>query len=139
MKEMIKLLRTGRYSCVITNGDETRTFTKRGLADLHELLLNNSPFLNGASIADKVIGKAAAALLIMGRIKRLYAIVISEPALSLLLENKIEVKFFKRVPYIENRDKSGWCPMELAVHDKKLSEIGPIVDDFICQLKNADR
>jgi iron complex outermembrane receptor protein len=38
--------------------------------------------LDGASIADKVIGKGAAALMIAGCIKEVYADVISEAAME---------------------------------------------------------
>ena len=34
MEELINLLHSGGYSCVIANGDNIRTFTQRGVADL---------------------------------------------------------------------------------------------------------
>ena len=38
MEELINLLHSGGYSCVIANGDNIRTFTQRGVADLYDLL-----------------------------------------------------------------------------------------------------
>lgn len=64
MEELINLLHSGGYSCVIANGDNIRTFTQRGVADLYDLLTQEPDFLKGASIADKVVGKGAAALMI---------------------------------------------------------------------------
>lgn len=61
MEELINLLHSGGYSCVIANGDNIRTFTQRGVADLYDLLTQEPDFLKGASIADKVVGKGAAA------------------------------------------------------------------------------
>lgn len=57
MEELINLLHSGGYSCVIANGDNIRTFTQRGVADLYDLLTQEPDFLKGASIADKVVGK----------------------------------------------------------------------------------
>ena len=69
MKELIEQLNQGNYSCVIANGNQVRTFTRRGVADLYDLLKQEPEFLQGASIADKVIGKAAASILIIGQAK----------------------------------------------------------------------
>ena len=72
MEELINLLHTGGYSCTIANKGEIRTFTQRGVADIYDLLTQEPEFLKGASIADKVVGKGAAALMILGGIKELY-------------------------------------------------------------------
>ena len=66
MEELINLLHTGGYSCTIANKGEIRTFTQRGVADIYDLLTQEPEFLKGASIADKVVGKGAAALMILG-------------------------------------------------------------------------
>ena len=60
MKRLIDILDEGGYSCVIAQGDHIRTFTRRGVADLYDLLQEDAAFLHDASVADKVIGKAAA-------------------------------------------------------------------------------
>ena len=57
---------------MIANGDNIRTFTQRGVADLYDLLTQEPDFLKGASIADKVVGKGAAALMILGGIRELH-------------------------------------------------------------------
>ena len=65
MDELIRLLHEGGYSCVIRK-EEIRTFTQRGVADLYDLLNQHPVFLHGAQVADKVVGKAAAALMVLG-------------------------------------------------------------------------
>ena len=72
IEELIDLLHSGGYSCAIANGDIIRTFTQRGVADLYDLLTQEPDFLKGALIADKVVGKGAAALMILGGIKELH-------------------------------------------------------------------
>ena len=46
MEELINLLHTGGYSCVIDNEGKIRTFTQRGVADLYDLLTREPEFLN---------------------------------------------------------------------------------------------
>ena len=66
----------------------------------------------GAIIADKVVGKAAASLMVLGQIKELYTDVISQPALDLLTACGITPEYRILVPHVMNRTKSGWCPLE---------------------------
>ena len=58
-----------------------------------DLLTQEPEFLKGALIADKVVGKGAAALMILGGIKELYTDIISTKALELLQKSDIKVEF----------------------------------------------
>ena len=69
MEELIETLHTGGYSCVIEKEGKIRTFIRRGVADLYDLYENEKAFMQGARIADKVIGKGAAALIALGKMK----------------------------------------------------------------------
>ena len=135
MKTLIELLHTGGYSCVIEN-DEVRTFTRRGVADIHHLLKNEPDFLKGASVADKVVGKAAAALMVLGGVKQLYTDVISSPALNLLTNAGVNVAFIEEVPLIRNRDNTDWCPLEKVCYEEQSPEkLLPLIDQFIAKMK----
>lgn len=139
MENIIDLLHSGGYSCVIQNGTEIRTFTQRGVADLYNLLQHDAVFMKGAYIADKVIGKAAAALMILGGMEQVYADVISLSAFELFQRTKVKVNFVRIVPFIENRDKSGWCPMEkISFSVETPEEILPLVREFIDSIKHKD-
>lgn len=70
MESIIDILHKGGYSCVMKNREEVRTFTQRGVADLYDLYQADSAFMKGAAIADKVIGKGAAALMVLGGLCR---------------------------------------------------------------------
>lgn len=132
MRELIEILRKGGYSCVVRNGSEVRTFTRLGVADLYSLLTGDPTFLKGAEVADKVIGKAAAALIISGKVRELYAEVISLSALMLLRDAGIEVDFGMLVPYIRSRNGEDWCPLETACYkEKKAKEILPLIEGFL--------
>ncbi len=93
-----------------------------------------------ASLADKVIGKGAAALMVLGGVERVYADVISTPALTLLQEAKIAVTFGQEVPRIENRTKTGLCPLESACVDlRDVAEIYAVIKQFMAQLEGAQQ
>lgn len=64
MKRLVDLLHDGGHSCAISNGTVTRTFDQRGVADLYDLYVNEPSFLYGAEMADKVVGRGAAALMV---------------------------------------------------------------------------
>lgn len=131
MEELIKILHEGGYSCVIRNR-EIRTFTQRGVADLFGLYKNDPVFLRGASVADKVVGTAAAALMVLGQVRELYTDVISLPALSLLRNAGIKTGFGKEVALIRNRDNTGFCPLETICRDRMTApEMLPLIEDFL--------
>lgn len=136
MENLIRLLHVNACSCVIAHKNQIRTFTGRGVADLYDLFQNNTSFLCGSLVADKVIGKAAAALMILGEVKQVYADIISQPALTLLEESGLSVQFGKIVPFIENRDKTGWCPLESASYElNSPKEIFLVIQDFISKIR----
>ena len=139
MHTLIPLLHSGNFSCVIRKGDAVRTFTQRGVADLFHLLTTDAPFLLGSSIADKVVGKGAAALMVKGGVVRVHADVISAPALALLKESGVAVSYAEVVESIRNRAGTDMCPVEkrclpLENIDEMVSEIR----DFLTQIREVN-
>lgn len=110
--ELKQILLQKQCSCVIQNGDVIRSFNQRGVLDLYALWKEEPDFLYHSCIADKVVGKAAAALMILGKIQHLHTLVISEPALDLFKKRQIRVDYDLLVPHIINRSKTDWCPLE---------------------------
>ncbi len=137
MNNLIDILHTGNFSCVIANGDDIRTFTRRGVADIYYLLNCEPEFLQNASLADKIIGKGVAALMIDGGVKKVYADILSQSALNLFRMNNIEIQYAELVHHIKNRDKSDWCPLEKSCKDTdSLLSIRKIIDIFIKKMSN---
>jgi hypothetical protein len=66
-------------------------------------------------VIDKVIGKSAALLLIYGQAQAIHAQIISEHALNSLRQSQMHVSYDTLVPYIQNNDRTGMCPMEATV------------------------
>lgn len=117
-------------TCVLCGGDVILTDKRRGVRPLLDLLEAGTD-VTGFAAADKVVGKAAAHLYCLLKISCLYAQVISQPALALLQQMQIPVEYGELVPAIQNRDKTGYCPMETAVLD--------IADpkDALCAIQKA--
>ncbi len=131
MDELVKLLHAGGYSCVIRNGG-IRTFTRRGVLDLYDLLENEPAFLYRAQVADKVIGKGAAALLVLGGVREVYADILSESAAALLQRAGIKTGFTQQVKRIRNRAGTGWCPVESLCYEwEKAEDMLPLIRDFV--------
>lgn len=132
MDELIDILHRGTYSCVIRHGATTRTFCQRGVGDLWRLCQEEKHFLQGAQIADKVVGKGAAALMIHGGVSEVYAEVISEPALRLLLTHGVKCRYGQLTDRILNRRADGLCPVETRCIDREeITEMVKEINDFI--------
>lgn len=139
MKDLIDILHDGNHSLVVANG-EVCTFDGRGISDLYLLLQEDPCFLHGASVADKVVGKAAAALMVLGGVKELYADVISHPALDWLRNNGIKAMHGSIVPHIINRDGTGLCPLETRCLSCVTSqECLVLIRAFMKEIKTKDR
>ena len=104
---------------VMNKNGEIREFYNRRVIDIVSLIKSGENFLDGAIIADKVIGKVASALLVLAGVKEIYARTISEYAIEVLENNNIKYSFGNRVDYIINNDKTGMCPMENKFKDEK--------------------
>ncbi len=122
METLVRLRHEEQSSWVICQKEKVYVFEQRGVADLYNLLKQTPWILQGAYIADKVVGKAAAALMIMGQVKQLYTDVISEPAWEILQEAAIKVEFRLKVPLIKKRTQTGWCPLETLCKEKATAQ-----------------
>ena len=132
---LIRHLDEGNYSCVIYKNGEMRTGTQRGVLDLYGMVKSKDTFLKDASMADKVVGKGAAYLMVLGGIKELRTHVICTPALQLLQKHNIKVTFDKEVDYIINRSKTDWCPLEKRVKECRTpEEAWPVIEQFVNDL-----
>ena len=99
----------GSPTFALVNGGQIYVSEDKGIKPLMCLLSDNPALLNGASVADKVTGRASALLLICGKVKELYTELISESACA-VLDGRIDYTYDKSVEKIEN------CIMEQAVH-----------------------
>lgn len=92
--------------------NEIVIFHNRGVKDLYELLATKPQLLDGAYVADCVIGRGAALLLVLGHVSQVFAQLISEQAVHVLHAADIEIDYDTVVPNIINRDGTDICPVE---------------------------
>ena len=113
MKQLIDILHSEGLTLVVKSGDGTiHRFTQRGVKDLLTLVTTAPEVLHSAIIADKAVGKAAAACMVQGGVKQVWADVMSEPAMTLLRAYRVEAECSTLVDHIINRAGTDWCPME---------------------------
>lgn len=113
MKALVQTLNEGNHSLAIYgNEKKISTYDGRGVSDLFRLLQEQPETLENALLADKIVGKGAAALMALGKVKEVYADIISQSALALLEQEGIRATYGKLVPHIINRAGTGMCPVE---------------------------
>ena len=113
LQRAMSLLERG-YTCVICDHDRVLTSKKTGIAPLLERW-ESGEALHDVSVADRIVGKAAAMLLLLMGAAEVYGSVMSEPARQLLTEAGVSVSYGELVPVIVNRKGDGPCPMEQTV------------------------
>lgn len=131
ISQLIGILHKGSHSLVIYNG-AVHTYDGKGVSDLYRLYTTESQILNDAIVADKVVGKGAAALMVTGKVKQMHADVISRPALSLLKSTEIAVTYSMLVDNIINRQGTGICPVEaMCLNCQTAEECIPKITTFM--------
>jgi len=95
--------------------------------------------LEGASVADRVTGKAAAVLCTYAGIKQLKTRLISDNAINVLKETNILYEYDEHAPYIKNRDKTGMCPVEtLSMKVENIDELLQGIENFLDSIKKVN-
>ncbi len=95
-------------------GDVLHTSTKKGVAPMLSFLEAGED-LHGFSVADMVVGRAAAMLFIKAGVCAVYAKVISKPAKRVLDAFCVPLEYGELVENIINRMGTDICPMEKSV------------------------
>ena len=111
-EQMLEMLNEQGLSLLVYNDSVLTPYNKSGIQDLLQIAENNPSQLLGATVADKIIGKAAAALMIICGVREVHTNIICTQAKELLEKEGIEVHAKEVVPRILNKDQSGQCPMD---------------------------
>ena len=137
-RQAIERLHAEGCSCVVHSAGALYSFHQRGVSDLWQLLHEKPGLLHGAFIADKVVGKGAAALMAAGGVRGVYARTLSRPALGLLEEAGIPVEYECLVPNIINRAGDGICPVESLCADARTpEECLPRIGEFVRRMREG--
>lgn len=118
--EMTELLATRDQACILLkNGELIYEDTGLGVKPLRKLRQQNfSKAPNDKLVLiDKVIGKGALMLAELIGVDEIFTPLTSEAALNYSKKCNIPIHSLEIVPFIENRDRTGMCPIENSVKD----------------------
>lgn len=118
VNDLKSILTKENHTVVIYKNDASVIVSDdRGVAPLMKLITEDKTQLKDSIIADKIIGKAAALLMIYSEVKEVFTPVISQPALQVFEKHNIKIHYDKLVDRIINRKGDGLCPMETICMD----------------------
>ena len=78
--------------------------------------------MSNSSVADKIVGEAAAQLCAYSKVAEVYAITLSQCGMDLLVRHHIRYEYENVVPHILNAKKTDLCPFEKLVVGSRNSE-----------------
>lgn len=108
-----QLFLEGAYAFVLVrDGQVIATGTRDGVGELLDVLSELGQVLRGASLADKIVGKAVAMIAIEAGISHIYTPLGSRAAEQALQAYGIPFSAERIVPLIRNKRDDGPCPME---------------------------
>lgn len=137
LRKAKELLDAQDLTCVLCGDSGTYTSIRRGAAPLLAWL-DAGTDVWGFSAADRVVGKATAFLYCLLGIKAVYARVMSRPALQILTQAGICAQYSTLVDGIQNRTKTGPCPLEHATREITDAQAAlAAIRDTLEQLRNA--
>lgn len=115
------------------------TSSGKGIKPLFTALEEHKNELEGSSIADRVTGRAAAMLCVYAGIKQLKTKLISDNAINVLKETNIIYEYDERALFIENRDRTGMCPVEaLSLKAESIDELLMGITSFLENMKRIN-
>ena len=106
------LLKENHTIVIYKNDASVFVSDDRGVAPLMKLLKEDKSQLIDSIVVDKVIGKAAALLMVFAGVKEVFTPTISSPAVEVFKNHDIKITFDTEVDRIINRKGDGLCPME---------------------------
>lgn len=115
------------YSICVYKDDEPLLSKGKGISFI-AFLARDKVDVRGASVADKIVGSAAAHIYALLGVKEVYAEVLSVGGQQILAEANISCSYDTLATEIINRQGTGLCPMEQAVfgisnHSKALDAV----------------
>lgn len=139
LKQAKQMIKEEKASCVIIK-DNAIVYTDLGpgVKPLISLYENHPEILKDAFVVDKVIGKAAAMMAVLGGATKVYGLLMSKSAQIYLGEQHIDADCERWVDVISNRKGDGLCPLEKSVLNEDNAEAAYLIlKDTIRKLMSA--
>ena len=110
-----ELERTGNSLMVYKEGELIFESQSKGIRPYLEAIDSLKKDLGGTTVVDKIVGRAAALLIIYIKARKAYASVLSQPAKQVLDKYDFPVYFSTLVDQIKLKDGRIFCPFERMV------------------------
>lgn len=111
------LLEKENAACAAVCGKNSLLSWDKGIRPLLNWLEADRNSLSGWSVADKIVGRAAAFLFIYADVRAVYGRIMTRGAYLLLTTAKIDTHYGDLCGHILNRTGTDICPMEKAVQE----------------------
>lgn len=113
LERAIEIYHSSAYAFVLVKDNQIiATGTREGVGELLNAIAEFPDAARGASLADKIVGKAVAMIAIYAGIAEIYTPLGSESAAQVLAQHQIPFHAQRTVPLIQNKRNDGACPME---------------------------
>jgi len=100
---------------IARDGEVVFETSSRGIGGLLKATEEFGKEMMGSSVADRIVGKAAALLCVCAGVVAVFAVTASEEGIRALEENNVLLRFENRVPFILNYKLNDICPFEKLV------------------------
>lgn len=101
----------GNTTCVLVKEDKIILSQEKGIAPILKLI-NAGENLENFTLADRIVGKAVALLVVYAKIREVYAEVLSEKGKAVLIKYNVKFSYKTLTEKIINRKGNDICPME---------------------------
>jgi hypothetical protein len=99
---------------IVKNGEVLYSTKSHRISGFLDAVEKCGTKLDGASLADRVAGKAVALLCVYAKINEVYAAVLSRKAQVIFNQNRISVHWNELVDNVLDANKTAMCPFEKA-------------------------
>lgn len=133
------IAKEGTSVVLIRNGEIIHRADGRGVSPLIAIYEEEPTLFKDVLVVDRLIGKAAAMILVKGGAKAAYANTMSKAGEAFLQKNGVQIQAGRVIDLISNRDNTGICPMERSVmHTEDPDEGYALLQETIQQLRKAN-
>jgi hypothetical protein len=111
-----KRLREGRLGLsIVKNGCILYESAQRGVYGFVDAVKKEGTMLQGASVADRVVGEAVALLCVYAKIRAVYAVTLSRGGEAVLRRFCVRHEWDDLIENVLTVDRGGMCPLERLV------------------------
>jgi len=110
-----RLNEKGLSLSIVNNGEIVFETVSHGISGFLEAIEKLGEKLEGASVADRVTGKAIALLCVYSKVEAVYAVTLSERAKAVFENYEVYHEWNNLVKNILDANKAGICPFEKLV------------------------